>query len=100
MLNQTERTARGLELQARYTASPEHEAVTLMQQSWRDFVYAEIWSRQGLDLRARFLISLAGAASSGHAHAINAYARGALSTESLTLSELREAALHTAVYCG
>lgn len=100
MLDPAERTARGLKLQAEYTASPEREAVTLMQQSWRDFVYAEIWSRPGLDLRARFLISLAGAASVGHPHAMNAYARGALSTSSLTLGELREAALHVAVYGG
>jgi 4-carboxymuconolactone decarboxylase len=94
------RTALGLQLQADYTASPPRDAVTLMQQSWRDFVYAEIWSRPALDLRARFLISLAGAANIGHAHAINAYARGALATGSLTLGELREAALHVAVYCG
>jgi 4-carboxymuconolactone decarboxylase len=100
MLDPAKRTARGLKLQAEYTASPEREAVTLMQQSWRDFVYAEIWSRPGLDLRARFLVSLAGAAIVGHAHALNAYARGALSTGSLTLGELREAALHVAVYGG
>jgi 4-carboxymuconolactone decarboxylase len=100
MLDPTERTARGLRLQAEYTASPERDAATLMQQSWRDFVYAEIWSRPGLDLRARFLVSLAGAAAVGHTHALNAYARGALSTGSLTLGELREAALHVAVYGG
>jgi 4-carboxymuconolactone decarboxylase len=100
LLDPAERTARGLKLQAEYTASPEHEANTPMEQSWRDFVYAEIWSRPGLDLRARFLISLAGAATAGHSHALNAYARGALSTNSLTLSELREAALHVGVYCG
>lgn len=100
MLDPAERSERGLKLQAEYTASLEREATTLMQQSWRDFVYAEIWSRPGLDLRARFLISLAGAAAVGHTHAMNAYARGALSTGSLTLSELREAALHVAVYGG
>ena len=100
MLDPAERTARGLKLQADYTASPERAAETLMQQGWRDFVYAEIWSRPGLDLRARFLVSLAGAACVGHSHALNAYARGALATNSLTLVELREAALHVAVYCG
>jgi 4-carboxymuconolactone decarboxylase len=100
MLDPAERSARGLKLQAEFTASPERDARTLVQQSWRDFVYAEIWSRPGLDLRARFLISLAGAAGVGHAHALNAYARGALSTGSVTLGELREAALHVAVYSG
>jgi 4-carboxymuconolactone decarboxylase len=100
MIDPKERSARGLHLQAEYTASPTREATTLMQQSWRDFVYAEVWSRPGLDLRARFLISLAGAAGVSHAHALGAYARGALSTDSLTVAELREAALHVAVYTG
>ena len=94
------RAALGLHLQSEYTASPEYDAQTPMQQSWRDFVYAEVWSRPGLELRARFLISLAGAASICHTHALNSYARGALSTGSLSLLELREAALHVAVYCG
>ncbi len=100
MHDPAERTARGLKLQSEYTGSPEHPAGTLMQQSWRDFVYAEIWSRAGLDLRARFLISIAGAACAGHGHAMNAYVRGALSTGEITLSELREGALHIAVYSG
>ena len=100
MFDPAERSGRGRRLQAEYTASPEREAPTLVEQSWRDFIYAEIWSRPGLDLRARFLISLAGAAAVGHAHAINAHARGALSTDSLTQTELREAALHVAVYSG
>jgi 4-carboxymuconolactone decarboxylase len=100
LLDPAERTARGLALQAELTGSPERDAATLMEQSWRDFVYAEVWSRPGLDRRARFLVSLAGAAVIGHAHAMNAYARGALTTGELTLSELREAALHVAVYGG
>ncbi len=100
MLDPNERTIRGLKLQVDYTASPEREAKTLMEQSWRDFVYAEIWSRPDLDLRARFLTSLAGAATVGHAQAVGAYARGALASGKLTLPELREAALHVAVYSG
>ena len=100
MLDPAERSARGLRLQAEYTGTEERAATTPVQQSWRDFVYAEVWSRPGLDLRARFLIALAGAANLGHSHAVIAYARGALATSSLTLAELGEAALHVAVYCG
>ena len=100
MLDPQDRSALGAKLQAELTGAPERAAETLVQQSWRDFVYAEVWSRDGLDWRARFLISLAGAACIGHAHAVNAYARGALTTGAITLSELREAALHVAVYCG
>jgi 4-carboxymuconolactone decarboxylase len=100
LLEPIERSARGARLQAELTGTPERAAHTPLQQSWRDFVYAEVWSRPGLDRRARFLISLAGAAIVGDAHAVNAYARGALTTGELTLSELREAALHVAVYGG
>lgn len=100
MLDPKDRTALGAKLQAEYTGSAERAANTPVQESWRDFVYAEIWSRPALDLRSRFFISMAGAAVVGHNHAMNAYARGALSTESATLSELREAALHVAVYAG
>ncbi len=94
------RTALGLALQAELTGSAPPLAETPVQQSWRDFVYAEVWSRPGLDRRARFLIALAGAAAVGHAHAMEAYVRGALTTTALSLAELREAALHVAVYSG
>lgn len=94
------RAALGSKLQAELTGSAERGATTLMQQSWRDFVYGEIWSRPALDVRARFLISLASAACIGHADAVGAYARGALTTGCITLVELREAALHIAVYGG
>lgn len=95
-----ERSALGSRLQAELTDTPEHEAKTPVQQSWRDFIYAEVWSRPALDLRSRFFISMAGAATAGDARAANAYVRGALSTANATLAELREAALHVAVYSG
>ncbi|MCI4592334.1 carboxymuconolactone decarboxylase family protein [Sphingobium sp. BYY-5] len=95
------RTERGRALQTELTGQPPAEPETLLQQSWRDFIYAEIWSRPGLDQRARFLISIASAAgSNGPRDALDAYVRGALTTKALTLSELREAALHVAVYSG
>lgn len=100
MLDPKERSALGSRLQAELTGAPEREADTPVQQSWRDFIYAEVWSRPGLDLRSRFFISMAGAATVGHAHAMNAYVRGFLTTGNATLGELREAALHVAVYSG
>ncbi len=95
------RTALGAKLQAEYIgAVTAPDAQTPVQESWRDFIYAEIWSRPELDLRSRFFIALAGAAAVGHVHAMNAYIRGVLSTQNATLAELREAALHISVYCG
>jgi 4-carboxymuconolactone decarboxylase len=101
LLDPAERTARGEEMQKHLTGTDAHPADTLLRQSWRDFIYAEIWSRPALEPRARFLISIASAASSnGPTRALDNYVRGALKTQLLTLAELREAALHIAVYGG
>ncbi|VWX46729.1 carboxymuconolactone decarboxylase family protein [Novosphingobium sp. 9U] len=101
LLEPRERTQRGLALQSELTGRTAAEPATLWQETWRDFIYAEVWSRPGLDRRARFLISLAASASNnGAPETIDNYVRGALTTGELSLAELREAALHVAVYCG
>lgn len=77
------------------------EPATLFEASWRDFVDAGVWSRPGLDRRARFLIAVAGAAcAGGPSRVLEGYVRGALESGELTLAELREGALQVAVYGG
>lgn len=100
MLDPAERSARGRAIQAEVTGhSP--PAQTPVEQSWRDFVFAEVWSRPGLDRRARYLVAIAGAVLAGADDAIVAgYLRGALSGGQLSPGELREAALHLSVYGG
>jgi len=99
MLDPAERSARGIAAQAELTGASAPKPRTLLEESWRDFVYAEVWERPGLDRRARFLISMAAASSNnGPKNILDGYVRGALSTGELTLAELREAALHHAVY--
>jgi 4-carboxymuconolactone decarboxylase len=101
LLDPKERTQRGVQLQSELLGKPAPEPTSLLDASWRDFIYAEVWSRPGLDRRSRFLISLAGAACEGCASDIvDGYVRGALTTGALTQAELREAALHLAVYAG
>jgi 4-carboxymuconolactone decarboxylase len=100
LLDPAERSARGVAAQAELVAAQPPEPATLWDASWRDYVYAEVWTRGGLDLRARFLIALASAACASDEHACRAYARGALNGGHLTLGELREAALHLSVYAG
>lgn len=100
LLDPAERMARGVERQAALTAAPAPEPRTLYEESWRDYVFAEVWTRPGLDLRARFLIAICSAAHARDAVAVEGYARGALANAELTVLELREAALHAAVYSG
>lgn len=100
LLDPAVRTARGIATRADLTGQPAPEPATLLEESWRDFIYAEVWTRPGLDLRARFLIAMAGAANARDEAAAERYARGALVKQALSLAELREAALHHAVYSG
>ncbi len=100
LLDPAERTARGAKLQAELTGVPAAEPATLVKASWRDYVFAEVWARPALDLRSRFLIAMSSAAGVSDSAATERYVRGALSTGKLSLAELREAALHTAVYAG
>lgn len=100
MLDPAERSARGREWQEKILAAPAPEPTSLYEASWRDYVFAEVWSRPGLDLRARYLISLAGTACNNDAVAVQGFARGALKNGELTLAELREAALQVATYNG
>lgn len=79
----------------------EDEPATPYECSWRDFIFAEIWTRPGLDLRSRFLIAAAGASTANvSAHFLEGYVKGALSLKQVSLAEWREAALHFAVYGG
>jgi 4-carboxymuconolactone decarboxylase len=101
LLDPAERTARGLALQAEVNAAPPPEATTLLEESWRDFIFAEVWSRPGLERRARTLIAIASACCCRLTDArLDGYVRGALQGGVLSQVELREAALHLAVYGG
>lgn len=87
--------------QTELTGKQAPEPRTLLEASWRDYIFAEIWTRPGLDRRSRFFISIAGAAcEGGREDVIDGYVRGAITTGAITLEQLREAALHLAVYAG
>jgi 4-carboxymuconolactone decarboxylase len=96
-----ERTRTGVRMQTEVLGTPAPEPKTLVEASWRDFIFAEVWTRPGLDRRSRLLISLASAAcEGGRPELMDGYVRGALKLGELTLSELREAALQLSVYAG
>ena len=81
LLDPKERSDRGAALQAEVNARPPASPATPVEASIRDFVYAEVWSRPGLDLRARYLISIASAVmSAAREEMIDGYVRGALTS--------------------
>ena len=101
LLDPADRTRTGVRQQTELLAAPATEPSTLLEASWRDYVFAEVWTRPGLDRRSRYLISIASAAcEGGRPDVLDGYIRGALKLGELTLVELREAALHLAVYAG
>lgn len=101
LLNPQDRAERGLATQAEVTGRAASQPETLVEESWRDFIYAEVWTRPGLPRRARFLVAIATAVTGNLLEdQLDGFVRGALVGEHLTLSELREAALHLAVYAG
>jgi 4-carboxymuconolactone decarboxylase len=101
LLDPADRTRTGIANQTELRAAPAPEPATLLEAAFRDFVYAEVWTRPGLDRRARFWIAMAGAACSlGPPEILDGYVRGALALGEATLAELREAALHLGIYGG
>src|SRR3546814_16816426 len=91
-LDPAQRTQRGIDNQSELLGTPAPEPRTLFEASWRDYVYAEVWSRQGLDRRSRLVISIASAACTGASPTIlEGYVSGALTRGKLTLAEQRGA---------
>lgn len=101
LLDPEQRRRRGAETRSSMMGAEPGEARTLFDSSWGDYLFAEIWIRPGLDLRSRYLISIPGASTADTpAEILDGYVRGALTQNVLSVTELREAALHFAVYGG
>jgi 4-carboxymuconolactone decarboxylase len=94
-----ERAAKGNEI-TQFLLKADVGARTPLTAGARDFVFAEVWTRPGLDKRSRFWISLTSAVASGSPVAMGAYMKIALNTELATIAELREFALQLACYQG
>jgi len=79
---------------------PARPARTPVAEAARDFLFAEVWSRPGLDRRSRFWITLTCAAAASSTFAMRTYVTAALDTGLVTEAELREFALQFACYQG
>jgi 4-carboxymuconolactone decarboxylase len=100
-LDPSERARVGKQQQGELLGTSAPVPRTLFESSWRDYVFAEVWTRAGLDRRSRYFISISGAVcEGGRPDVVDGYIRGALQLGEVTLAELREAALQLAVYGG
>jgi 4-carboxymuconolactone decarboxylase len=70
-----------------------------MQELVTEFCWGAVWTRKGLDRRTRSLLNLGMLTALGKSQELGAHVRGAL-TNGCTETEIQEALLQAAVYCG
>ena len=63
------------------------------------YAWGSIWTRPGLDRRSRSLITLTALVARGHHEELALHVRAAL-TNGLSVEEIKETLLQTAIYCG
>ncbi|MFC3173658.1 carboxymuconolactone decarboxylase family protein [Novosphingobium bradum] len=79
---------------------PPPPATTFLANGILDFVFSEMWSRPGLDMRARRWVTLACVCAADTVQPIESHIYAALKSGDVTLDEINEFALHFAVYLG
>ncbi|MEV5681290.1 NAD(P)-binding domain-containing protein [Streptomyces sp. NPDC052179] len=65
-----------------------------------DYLFAQVWGREGLSVRDRRLLTLGVAATVGRPELVQIIANGALVNGELSADQLRESVLHLALYTG
>ncbi|CDO10208.1 4-carboxymuconolactone decarboxylase [Mycolicibacterium cosmeticum] len=63
------------------------------------YAWGDIWTRPGLDRRSRSLITLTALVARGHHDELAMHVRAAR-RNGLTVGEIKEVLLQTAIYCG
>ncbi|KAA9108557.1 4-carboxymuconolactone decarboxylase [Microbacterium rhizomatis] len=79
------------------------EAATELTQEWQDFItrvaWGDVWARPGLDRRSRSIAVLSSLIAHGH-HEELAMHLGAARRNGLSLDEIKEVILQSAIYSG
>jgi 4-carboxymuconolactone decarboxylase len=70
-----------------------------MQELVTEYCWGAVWSRPGLDRKVRSLLNIAMLTALGRKHELEVHVRGAV-TNGVTATEIQEALLQTAIYCG
>ena len=106
-MNDEERQVRGMKVR-REVLGDEHvdraqAKATSFSKDFQDlltrYAWGEIWARPGLDRRTRSCITVAMTVALNRPEELALHLRGAL-RNGVTVEELREILLQTAVYCG
>jgi 3-oxoadipate enol-lactonase/4-carboxymuconolactone decarboxylase len=63
------------------------------------YAWGEVWTRPGLDRRSRSMITLTALIARGHHEELAMHVRAAL-RNGLTVEEIKEVLLQSAIYCG
>lgn len=69
------------------------------QQLITEYAWGTIWTRPGLDRRTRSLITITALVAGGHHDELGLHLRAAL-RNGVTVDEIKETLLQSAVYCG
>ena len=69
------------------------------QQLITEYTWGTVWTRPGLDRRTRSLITITAMVARGHHDELAMHLRAAL-RNGVTVEEIKETLLHSAVYCG
>jgi alkylhydroperoxidase/carboxymuconolactone decarboxylase family protein YurZ len=65
----------------------------------KDYLFGEVWSRPGLELRDRSLVTITVLVATGKEKQLHLHLKGAISN-GLSIDELKESIMHAAHYCG
>lgn len=69
------------------------------QQFVTEYAWGGVWTRPGLDRRARSMVTLSALIAGGHQEELAMHLRAAR-TNGLSVEEIREVIIHSAIYCG
>ena len=70
-----------------------------IQELVTEYCWGEVWSRDGIDRKTRSLVNLAMLTALGRNHELAVHVKGAI-TNGVTVSEIQEVLLQTAIYVG
>ncbi|KWX19993.1 carboxymuconolactone decarboxylase [Mycolicibacterium wolinskyi] len=95
-----DRRKRGLEVFRDVMTAPVPDDDSPVADGLLDFVFAEIWTRPGLSRRDRRFVTLACVAAADAQEPLEQHVYAALNSGDISITEMREAVLHFAVYAG